>query len=243
MTETTAPLVGMPARMDAGSDNQYLSRDYGDAIAGAGGIPVILPLLADPETLRRAVASLDGILLTGSGTDVDPARYGAERDAGCGPVQPLRDSTDILLLELAEERRLPVLAICYGMQALNVYRGGTLIQDIPSAVETGIAHQNPGSKGRPSHPIAILPGTILADLAGGSTATVNSTHHQAADRIGAGLEVIARAPDGIVEAVVGTEAGPLVLGVQWHPEKSFAYDRLSRSIFDLFLSRCRTAVR
>ena len=226
--------------MDEGSDSQYLSREYADAVAAAGGIPVILPLLEEPEVLRRAGAALDGLLLTGSATDVDPARYGAERDPGCGPVQPLRDSTDLALLELAGERRLPVLAICYGMQALNVYRGGTLIQDIPHAVETTIAHQNPGSKGRPSHPVAIAAGTIVAELAGGTAASVNSTHHQALDRIGSGLEVVARAPDGIVEAVVGTGAGPLVLGVQWHPEKSFAYDSFSRRIFELFLARCRT---
>jgi putative glutamine amidotransferase len=240
MTETRGPLVGMPARMDADSESQYLSRRYGDAVAGAGGVPVILPLLDDPEALRSAVAALDGIVLTGSGTDVDPARYGSAREPGCGPVQPLRDRTDFVLLELAAQRRLPVLAICYGMQALNVYRGGSLIQDIPSAVETPIAHQNPGSHGRPSHPITIVPGTILSELAEGDSALVNSTHHQAADRIGSGLQVIARAPDGIVEAVVGNGPGPLVLGVQWHPEKSFAIDALSRRIFDLFLSRCRS---
>jgi putative glutamine amidotransferase len=226
--------------MDPGTDSQYLSRQYADAVCAAGGTPVILPLLDDPRAIRHLVENLDGILLTGSSSDVDPQRYGELRQPGCGPVQPLRDETDFMLLEVALERKKPILAICFGMQSLNVFMGGTLIQDIPSAKpETAIRHMDPESEGRPSHDVVILPGSILATLAPEEQPRVNSTHHQALDRLGSGLEVIARAPDGIVESVRGTAGDGFILGVQWHPEKSFGYDALSKNIFELFLQRCR----
>jgi putative glutamine amidotransferase len=236
------PRIGLPLRMDPGTDIQYLSRQYGDAVAAAGGVPVLLPLLEGPEALRPLAGELDGILLTGSSSDVDPTCYGAVPEPACGGVQPLRDRLDFFLLEEAFARRQPVLAICFGMQSLNVFLGGSLIQDIPTALQTSIQHQNPGSKGAPSHPVDIVAGSVLEPLAGGTESLVNSTHHQAIDRIGRGLEVIARAPDGIVEAVAVRSGEPFVLGVQWHPEKSFTYDAFSRAIFELFIDQCRSAV-
>jgi putative glutamine amidotransferase len=234
------PIIGLPARMDPGTDSQYLSRQYADAVCAAGGTPVILPLLDDPRAIRHLVENLDGILLTGSSSDIDPNRYGVSREPGCGPVQPLRDETDFMLLEVALERKKPVLAICFGMQSLNVFMGGTLIQDIMSSKpETRIRHMAPESEGRPSHDVEILAGSILETLAEGEPPRVNSTHHQALDRLGSGLEVIARAPDGIVESVRGIAGDGFILGVQWHPEKSFGYDALSTNIFKLFLQRCR----
>lgn len=239
-SENKTPIIGLPARMDPGTDSQYLSRQYADAISAAGGTPVILPLLERPSAIRRLAESLDGILLTGSSSDVDPERYGERRETGCGPVQPLRDKTDFMLLEVALKNKKPVLAICYGMQSLNVFMGGTLIQDIPrSNVGTSIRHMDPETEGRPSHGVEIVAGSVLETLAGGEDPRVNSTHHQALDRLGSGLEIIARAPDGIIESVQGTAQDAFVLGVQWHPEKSFGYDTLSRNIFELFLERCR----
>lgn len=234
-----APVIGMPSRMDPGADSQYLSRQYGDAIYAAGGIPVIIPLLDDPRALRPLAENLDGVLLTGSSSDVDPQRYGASRESGCGLVQTLRDETDFMLLDLAMERKKPVLAVCFGMQSLNVFMGGTLIQDIPSKLKSPIKHMDTESEGRPSHRVQIASGSLLESLAGGNQSMVNSTHHQALDRVGSGLDVIARAPDGIIEAVVLRSQGPLVLGVQWHPEKCFSYDTLSKNIFDHFVVRCR----
>ncbi len=234
-----APLIGLPARMDPGKDELYLSRDYPDAIRSSGGVPVILPLLDEARALKPVAVRLEGLLLTGSYSDVDPVRYGAERNPKCGPAQPLRDAVDFFLLESAFERKIPILAICFGLQSLNVFLGGSLIQDIPLVLNTSIRHSDPASRGRPSHPVEIEPGSVLAPLARSPRPMVNSTHHQAADRLAAGLAVIARAPDGIVEAIAGSDPLHWILAVQWHPEKSYSYDVFSKNIFDLFIARCR----
>ena len=225
--------------MDNGKDSQYLSRHYGDAVAGSGGIPVILPLLEEPALLAGLVGTLDGVVLTGSSSDVDPARYGATKSPECGPVQQLRDRTDFFLLEQAFAHRLPVLAICYGLQSLNVFLGGTLVQDIPTCIQTDIKHSRPRTGGRPAHDVRLSPDSILERLAGNRVAQVNSTHHQAVDRLGKGLEVIAEAADGVVEGVRGTSDSSWILGVQWHPEKSYSLDAFSQKIFHHFLAQCR----
>jgi putative glutamine amidotransferase len=235
-----APLIGLPSRMDPGTDTQYLSRHYADAILDAGGIPVIIPLLENPSAIRSLAETLDGILLTGSSSDVDPREYGADREPACGPVQPLRDATDFQLLDIALNRKKPVLGICFGMQSVNVFLGGSLIQDIDTHIGKTIVHDNSSTEGRPAHGIEIIQGSVLHELVRGDKAEVNSTHHQAIDRVAPGLEVIARAPDGVVESVISRDSDCWILGVQWHPEKNFRYDTLSKKIFELFLSRCRT---
>jgi putative glutamine amidotransferase len=237
-----APLIGMPAQMDPGNQTQYLSRHYSDAVAAAGGIPVIFPLLEAPQSVRSAAERLDGLLLTGSNSDLDPSLYGEIRSDKCGPAQPLRDRMDFLLLDASVKRKIPILAICFGFQSLNIFWGGSLIQDIPSSVNTPIRHSNPEAKDSAGHKINICSGSILEQIAGGTEVMVNSTHHQAIDRAGKNLEVIARAPDGVIESVCGLDKNHWVLGVQWHPEKSFYCDSFSRKIFEFFLARCR-AVR
>jgi len=236
------PWIGMPAQLDPESDRQYLSRQYSDAIAAAGGLPLILPLVASASTLRSFAERLEGVLLTGSHSDVDPALYRAIRSDACGPVHPLRDQTDFFLLQTALERKIPVLAICYGIQSLNVFLGGSLIQDIPTSMDTRIRHNSPDSGGDPCHEVLISRGSILDQIAGSGVIGVNSTHHQAVARPGHGLEVIARASDGVIESLTYTDPGQWILGVQWHPEKSFDRDRVSRKLFEYFVARCR-AVR
>ena len=233
---SSAPAIGMPVQIDPGSDRQYLSRHYSDAIAAAGGVPIVIPLISAAEFVEKLVGMLDGILLTGSNSDVDPELYHESRSDACGPVQPLRDQLDFLLLESAFKRKIPILAICYGIQSLNVFLGGSLVQDISTAMNTPVRHQD-----CPGHEIAISPGSILEKIAGGLKVTVNSTHHQAINRPGYGLEVIAHAGDDIVESVSNTKDGYWILGVQWHPEKSYSCDAFSRKIFDHFLARCRGA--
>ena len=233
-----APVIGLPASMDSGKSTQYLSRAYTDAILKSGGIPVILPLVDSPEDIKPLAENLDGILLTGSACDVDPHHYGAVPDAHSGPFQPLRDKMDFALIQAALKQKTPVFAICFGMQSLNVFMGGSLIQDIPSSMDQHLQHECAKPGLRPSHPIKISQGSILEEISGGSQGTVNSSHHQAVDRVGQDLAVIARAPDGIIEAVAGKASGHWILGVQWHPEKSFTTDGLSRRLFEYFLARC-----
>jgi putative glutamine amidotransferase len=239
MNSNLTPWIGMPTQLDPGGDKQYLSREYPDAVSAAGGIPIMIPLLQRAESVRTLAQRLDGILLPGSNSDVDPSFYNAERMEVCGPAQPLRDQMDFLLLDVAFERRIPLLAICYGVQSLNVFLKGTLIQDIPALIGTSICHRNPKSKNSPRHEIEISPGSILERFAGGPKATVNSIHHQALDRPGRGLEVIARAPDGIIESASYADPSRWILGVQWHPEKSFACDGFSQKLFNNFVAQCR----
>lgn len=237
-----APIIGMPAQMDPGSDIQYLSRQYSDAVEAAGGTPVIFPMLATAESMRFAAARMDGILLTGSNSDLEPSLYGAHRSGRCGRTQPLRDQMDFLLLDMAIKYKIPVLAICFGIQSLNVFCGGSLIQDIPATLDTPIRHRDPGSGNPAVHKIEIRSGSVLEQIAGETEVMVNSTHHQSIERAGKNLEVIARAPDDVIESVYYTSQNHWILGVQWHPEKSFCSDNFSRRLFEFFLARCR-AVR
>ncbi len=200
---------------------------------------MVIPLLEKPETLRPLVECLDGILLTGSNSDVDPGRYGAEREKECGRVQPLRDNTDFFLLEAACRKKIPVLSICFGLQSLNVYRGGSLIQDIPARIRSPIKHSNERTRGGPAHFVSLREGSVLATIAGGLETQVNSTHHQAIERLGQGLEAISTAPDGVIEAVLGADTDHWILGVQWHPEKNYSCDPLSRGIFERFVHQSR----
>jgi putative glutamine amidotransferase len=234
-----APVIGMPAQMDPESDQQYLSRNYSDAVALAGGVPIIIPLITVSEPVEIIAGTLDGILLTGSHSDIEPGLYHQPRSNACGPAQPLRDQMDFLLLETAFKRKIPILAICFGIQSLNVFLGGSLIQDISTAINTPIRHSRLNPSDCPSHEITISPGSLLEEIAGGRKFTVNSTHHQAVECPGRGLEAIAHAGDGVIESVSGTNRGHWILGVQWHPEKGYSCDELSRKIFHHFLARCR----
>ena len=166
---------------------------------------------------------------------MDPLRYGREPHWGLGSVHPLKDETDLLVLKGAEERRLPLLAICFGMQVWNVYRGGSLIQDIASEVPNAHKHEQGAPRDRPSHRVSIGPESLLSGLAGEASALVNSHHHQALEQIGEGLKASAWSSDGLVEAVEETLEGRWALGVQWHPEIGWERDRLSKNIFDSFL--------
>ena len=229
-------------RHELETERFYLARQYGEAVAAAGGVPVHLPLIPDPDLIVSVVEKLDGVLLPGSASDVDPLRYGREPHPRLGPVHPLKDETDLLVLREAEGRRLPLLAICFGMQVWNVYRGGGLIQDIGSEVPTAHKHEQGAPRERPSHHIKVRPESLLASLSGklSGPLLVNSHHHQALERIGEGLEVSAWSSDGLVEAVEDTREGRWALGVQWHPEIGWERDHLSANIFQSFLHAARS---
>ncbi|HEX8118088.1 MAG TPA: gamma-glutamyl-gamma-aminobutyrate hydrolase family protein, partial [Pyrinomonadaceae bacterium] len=154
---TGKPFIGITMRHELETERFYLARYYGEAVAGAGGVPVHIPLIPDPELIKAFVERLDGVLLPGSASDVDPLRYGREPHTKLGQVHPLKDETDLLILKEVEERRLPLLAICFGMQVWNVYRGGSLIQDIASEVPKALKHEQGAPRERPSHHVNIRP--------------------------------------------------------------------------------------
>jgi putative glutamine amidotransferase len=160
---------------------------------------------------------VSGLVLTG-GEDVDPSLYGEARHEKVRSVNPERDNTEAELISEAKARGTPVLAICRGIQILNVALGGTLIQDIPSQVVTKIAHDDDGPRDSRSHEITIESGSRIANALGTDRATVNSFHHQSVKEVAAGMRVTARSPDGIIEGMESTRDDWWVMAVQWHPE-------------------------
>ena len=230
---TNRPLIGITERLNT-EDTFYLRRYYSEAVEAAGGVPIHIPLIPNHEYLSALVERLDGLVLSGSNSDLDPALYGEEPHPNLGPVFPERDQTDLILLELAEAKAMPVLAICFGMQSLNVSRGGTLIQDIESQIPNPIKHEQGQVYSRPSHSVKLEADSLLAQLASGDSVRVNSSHHQAVASVGGNLRVIGSAPDGIVEAVIDLRPDRFVLGVQWHPEIAWQQDQLSQAIFGKF---------
>lgn len=233
--QTQRPLIGIIERLNL-EDTFYLRRYYSEAVEAAGGVPVHIPLIPNLEYLSALFERLDGLVFSGSNSDLDPALYGEEPHPKLGPVFPERDQADLRLLELAEADALPVLAICFGMQSLNVSRGGTLIQDIESQVSNPIKHEQGQVYSRPSHSIKIEADSLLAQLAGADSVRVNSSHHQAVAKVGRDLKVIGSAPDGVIEAVIDTRPDRFVLGVQWHPEIAWQQDLLSQAIFGKFVA-------
>jgi len=161
--------------------------------------------------------SVSGLVLTG-GEDVDPALYGEKRHEKVRSVNAARDATEAALIEAAKSRGKPVLAICRGIQILNVALGGTLVQDIPSHVDTPIAHDEDSPRDARSHEISVEPGSLIAKAVGTEHLTVNSFHHQSVKRVAAGMRVTARSRDGVIEGLEATDDW-WVLAVQWHPEE------------------------
>jgi putative glutamine amidotransferase len=213
---------------------------YERAVRNAGGQPVVIPVNAKPAEIAQAVKACDGVLLPGSPADVDPEKYGAVRHAATAPADPFRDNTDELLLQDAFNMRKPVFGICYGLQFLNVWRTGTLSQELPPGV-----NHNAGRKVERAHRVQIDAGSTLATIlrqagalpeSNGLTIPVNSSHHQAPGTIGDGLRLVAWCPeDGVKEAVEGTAPDHFVLGVQWHPERTCDSEPASRAMFRAFI--------
>ncbi len=206
MNRERAPLIGITMRYDAESERFYLARTYSEAVQAAGGVPVHIPLIPDESYLANLVGRLDGVLLPGSASDVDPLLYGHEPHGKLGSVHPLRDKTDHIILEIVERRGTPLLAICYGLQALNVWRGGTLIQDIASEEPAAIKHEQGAPRDRRSHKIRLAGQSRLCEYAGASEAFVNSHHHQALKTIGENLRAVAWTSDGLIEATCPSPA-------------------------------------
>jgi putative glutamine amidotransferase len=234
--EKLRPRIGITMRIELETDRFYLARHYSEAVAAAGADPLHISLIPERDYIASVMAGLDGILLPGSNSDVDPLRYGRDPHRALGTVHPLKDQTDLLVLEEIEKRGVPLFAICFGMQILNVHRGGTLVQDINSELPQAIKHEQGAPRDRPSHGVRLLETSLLASLHGGDQALVNSHHHQAIQTVGRDLVATAWATDDLIEAVEDTRPDRFVLGVQWHPELGWQHDEFSQSQFDRFVS-------
>ncbi len=241
------PLIGIPAYSvygaPAGEARRYvISRSYVEAVRMAGGAVVSVPVSTDPEALRPAYGALAGLLLQGGG-DVEAWRYGQADGGKLGQVDPERDEAEILLARWAVEDDLPVLAICRGVQVLNVALRGTLIQDIPTEVEGALVHSpGPGApRDRPLHSVSVVAGSRLAGALGQGRPVaqleVNSFHHQAVAEPAPSLRVAARAPDGIIEALERPDR-TFVIGVQWHPEEMVETAPAQAALFAAFVAAC-----
>ena len=211
------PRIGLNCDLTtvAGVEVAKVNWNYAASVLDAGGLPVLIPPVEE-GLVAGMLGTVDGLVLTG-GRDYDPALYGEARHPAADLLDPRRTAGDIALARAALAHGLPILGICGGAQLINIALGGTLIQHIPDAFGTAITHQWAGGD-EPFHDIEIAADSRLAGIVGGGLVRVNSSHHQAAGRVGEGLRVVARAPDGAVEAIEGTGAA-FVIAVQWHPER------------------------
>jgi putative glutamine amidotransferase len=248
----TLPRIAIPE--PTSTDEAYNQRSlpqYIRAVEASGGTAVPIPLHATPAEWAGILASCSGILLPGSPADVDPAKYGEERVKECAAKDAAREAVDELLLQGAFEQGKPILGICYGLQSLNVWRQGTLIQDLPKdlpnpdAAIAGTVNHQPGREVQKAHPIVVTPGSRLSHLVKeiGEEAPglfVNSSHHQAIGRPGKALMVAATSPDdGVIEALEGADPDQFLVAVQWHPERSYDVSAASRALFAAFLDAAR----
>jgi putative glutamine amidotransferase len=236
------PRIGIPMRIELPTDRFYLSRYYSEAVEAAGGAPVHISLIPKAEYVDAVVEGLDGILLPGSDSDIDPLRYGQQPHQHLGAVHPIKDETDLLIIDAAERRRLPLFAICFGMQVLNVSRGGTLIQDISSQWPDAIKHEQGVPRDRASHRVTLAENTKLASIAGVESALVNSHHHQAVEALGADLVATAWSSDGLIEALEDPRPDRFIVAVQWHPELGWERDPLSQRLFEAFVAETARTV-
>jgi putative glutamine amidotransferase len=228
------PRIAIP--VPHSEDSEYAERafpQYAQAVEMAGGEPVRIALDEPPANVMQVIQRCDAVLLPGSKADVDPGKYQAAKGPKTAPADARRDAVDQLLLHDAYNRGKPILGICYGLQILNVFRGGTLLQHIESQV-----NHEAGREVRIAHTVDLDSGSrlgkIVAPPANGKhvSVAVNSSHHQSAENIGSGLRIVARCPqDGIIEALESVSPDHFVVAVQWHPERSVEEDQGSRAIF------------
>jgi len=227
-----APLIGITSVFQSSGKTHAMSVNmrYVRAVQEGGGVPVVLPPIPDARTIEEYLRVLDGLVLVG-GKDIPPEDYGQEPHKTVRPMpKPRRDFERQLVTKWLDTGK-PVLGVCLGAQTLNVARGGTLVQDIPSKVGRDVNH-------RREHIVEIVPGSRLARILGASKLTVVSRHHQSAERLGKGLRVAARSADGVVEAIENT-GGTFLVGVQWHPEQMDK--KHYRALFGALVRACNTA--
>ena len=229
---SSAPLIGVTTSItiDKTPERAYVNSAYLAAVQQAGGVPVVLPPQLSAASLSRLSRELDGLLLTGGG-DIDPAAFGETPHSTVYEVAPTRDTLETAVVGIALERRLPILAVCRGIQLLNVALGGTLFQDVASEPGTELQHGQQEPRDQPAHKVRIATGSRLAETLGTDELEVNSMHHQAVKALGAGLTAVAWAPDEIIEGIELDDRSRFVVGVQWHPEELVRHSEAARRLF------------
>ena len=211
------PIIGISGTHATGGATQ-MNATYIESVLRAGGVPVILPINDNPEVLKKMIASIDALIMTG-GEDIDPLKYyNEEALPSQGEIDPERDAFDIAMIKLAIERGIPLLGICRGHQLINVACGGTLYQDIPSQIRTGVLkHRQQAPSWYGTHKVSLESGSILAKILGTNTVITNTFHHQSVKDVAPNFIVTGRTSDGVVEAME-MKGNARVFSVQWHPE-------------------------
>ena len=239
------PKIGIPASLSTFAETGYVYQragaPYVQALVMAGAIPMIVPVVSDSEMVDEVLALVDGVVLQG-GADICPHLYGQEKHPSVQLDNDITDNFEIALCRRCVDRRKPLLAICRGMQILNVALGGTLIQDIPSCVNTSTLHRQSAPREAPTHAIRVNPVSRIGRILGSQKLTVNSFHHQAIDRLGEGLRATARSEDGIIEGLE-TENEGFVIGVQFHPEETMHSVPLTAQLFKALVDAARSQIR
>jgi putative glutamine amidotransferase len=230
------PIIGITGaymKRNEHMEGVYVHHDYHKSVAANGGIPVILPFI-NPEMTLETLPLCDGIILSG-GEDVDPQFYGQDPHIHLGPTLPDRDLVEIEIVKYAIKNNIPILAVCRGVQILNVALGGTLIQDIPSQMKEPIQHSQTVERRRDTHWVNISTDSKLYQILDADRVRVNSLHHQALDKVSEDLRVVAMSSDGIVEAVEYIHSSTFTVGVQWHPESMASSNSRMNNLFIEFI--------
>jgi putative glutamine amidotransferase len=240
------PVIGVTPDFNAGDRKDmggqeptyFLRARYIRAIEDLGGIPLILPLVESPRARRRLLDGIDGLLLTGSGPDLSPRLYGERQRFTFPLVSERRANFELEVVHQARTRDLPLLAICGGMQAVNVACGGSLYQDIPAQVPQALDHRQKSKATHVCHSVTVAPNSLLKKIVDRATLMVNSSHHQSVKTVAPSLRASAIAPDGIVEAIESS-AHRFLLAIQWHPEFLFERHASHRRLFEALLRAAR----
>jgi putative glutamine amidotransferase len=240
MNPTPAPVIGITTYGKDERGRYTLPSEYVAAVERAGGVPVLIPPV--PSHAQRYLALVDGFVLAGGG-DLDPGRYGGNTHETLYNVDPQRDALELELARRIVERRQPTLAICRGLQVVNVALGGTLIEHLPAVVGESVRHRatradDPALREPTPHPVRIQAGSRLAGVMGADECTPLSWHHQAVRTLAPGLEAVATAPDGTIEAIELT-GHPWLLAVQWHPELTAQRDPAQQRLFEALIAAVR----
>ena len=240
------PIIGITPDFNSGDREDmggkeptyFLRARYVEAIEDAGGLPLVFPLVRDLPRQRFLLSQVDGLLVTGSGSDLAPELYGERQRYKFRRMSSQRSDLELGMAKLAYQVDVPTLGICGGMQSMNVALGGTLIQDIPSQLDTSIAHQPPGSATKPAHVVTVAPRSLLRRVTRLGTIHVNSSHHQSVNKVARSLVASAVATDGVIEAIE-TSSRRFYLGVQWHPEFLYTHDPIQKRLFQALIKAAK----